>query len=270
MILNPYNPLEPVDDPALFFGQEAAFAFFRQNLVGAAHHHALVLIGRRGLGKSSVARQLRYQVDDRYRVAVISLGTYEISSEEALIAGWIEDIRLSLDQAEVSTYRLPEWPEDEEASLRDWFDTVYLDIALTALRHRHLLLVIDDAHLMLQAIQRGALPADWLHYLAGLLEHHSRLDLVFTLDAAFEDQTLTTELMNDPALHFRLAELSLADAERIIREPMDQACCLYEEGTIRQILDWAGGHRFCCIRFAACSFAAPRNGISAGQSLNTI
>ena len=28
-IPNPYNPLQPVDDPALFFGRADVFAFFR-------------------------------------------------------------------------------------------------------------------------------------------------------------------------------------------------------------------------------------------------
>jgi ABC-type arginine transport system ATPase subunit len=78
---NPYNPLQPTENPTCFFGREEAFAFFRQNLVGTPHDHALVLTGRRGLGKSSLLRQLA--LDDRYRICIVNLGAFELTSEAA-------------------------------------------------------------------------------------------------------------------------------------------------------------------------------------------
>lgn len=239
---NPYNPLQ--SNPEYYYGREEAFAFFRQNLVGAAHKHALVLVGRRGLGKTSLLHQLPYQLDERYSLCIVSLGLIGLGDEHSFFAALVDDIRSALEQAEASTYRLPEWPEDAEpGELRDWFRDEYLEIALTALRTRHLLLALDDAHLLLEAIDHGALPADHLDYLLAVLLKYPRLDMLFTLDEAFEDRILSLELFRDPTLHFRLAELSLEDAERLVREPV-QDVYHYEDGVIEQILALAGGHPF--------------------------
>lgn len=239
-LLNPYNPLQPVLDPARFVGREEVFAFFRQHFVGTAHDRALVVIGRRGLGKSSLLRQLR--LDEQYVPCVISLGALEVTDEATLIDALADDIRRALEHAGASTYRLPTWPE-EDASLREWFKSEYLGVALAALRMRHLVLMLDDAHLLLEAMDRGALPADVMRYLGDLLVAYDRLDLVVALDSAFENRSLSIDLLNDPTLHIRLAELLPEEAERLVREPVEDTL-RYEDGVVEQILDWAGGHPF--------------------------
>lgn len=236
---NPYNPLQPVEDPALFFGRADVFAFFRQHFVGTAHDRALVLIGRRGLGKSSTLRQL--PLDEPYAPCLASLGSVEITHEAALIAALADDIRLALDHAGASTYRLPAW--SGEGDQREWFKTEFLSVALAALRIRHLVLMVDDAHLIFDAIDRGALPADFWRYLGDMLAAYDRIDLVLALDAAYENRILTIELFNDPALHIRLGDLSLEDAGRLVREPIADLL-RYDEGIVEQILMWAGGHPF--------------------------
>ncbi|MBI5960212.1 MAG: AAA family ATPase [Chloroflexi bacterium] len=244
-IPNPYNPLEPVHDPTYFFGGAEVFAFFRQQLVGTAHERALVLIGRRGLGKSAVLRQLSYQIDEHYIPCIIPLATVDLSSEESLLRALVSEIRAALDQAGASTYRLPEWPTtaEESANPREWFRTTYLEVALAALRIRHLLLAFDDAHLLLDAIARGTLPKDWLRVLGDLLAAYDRLDIVCALDASYENQVLGLELLNDPTLHFRLTELALPDAERLVREPV-APLWTYAEGVVERILALAGGNPF--------------------------
>lgn len=241
-IPNPYNPLHPTEDPAVCTGRDEVFAFFRQHLVGTPADRALVLIGRRGLGKSTVLRQLQGQIDERYRVCVADLSRYDLGHEAGFLHGLADDIRAALEAAEASTYRLPDWP-GEEADLRGWFKTQYLDVALAALRVRHLLLALDDAHLLLEAVDRGALPDDLLDYLGDLLIFYERLDMVFALDAALEDRTLTVPLLGDPARQVRLAELAPADAERLIRAPMEPVAA-YEEGVPERIQALAGGHPF--------------------------
>lgn len=249
MDANPYNPLQPATDPGRFFGRADVFAFFRQHLVGAPHDHALVLIGRYGLGKSSILYQLRRQLDDRYVTCIVSLGVQECESEERLFAALMDDIRLALEQAEASTYRLPDWPPAEDESgapapdLRTWFRDDYLDIALAALRARHLVLALDNAHLLLDAIDRGALAADLLDYLAGVLRAYPRLDMVVVLDEAYEDRALGIDLLSNPALHIRLTELGRDAAARLVNEPIE-GICHYESGLDEQILALGGEHPF--------------------------
>lgn len=242
---NPYNPLQPTDDPTHFYGREEVFAFFRQQLVGTAHDRALVLIGRRGLGKSAVLRQLHYQIDEHYIPCIVNLSALDLSSEESLLSALAEEIRQALDLGGASTYRLPEWPGDDQepGSLREWFRSSFMEVALAALRIRHLLLIFDDAHLLLDAEDRGALPDDELHYLEELLAAYDRLDLVFALDAGYENRVLGLELLNDPVLHFRLSELPRADAERLVREPVE-GWLSYADSAVEQILALGGGHPF--------------------------
>ncbi|MBN1563030.1 MAG: ATP-binding protein, partial [Anaerolineae bacterium] len=189
---NPYNPLRPAMNPAHFVGREPVFAFFRQHLVGAAYDHALVLIGRRGLGKSAVLHQLPSQVDERYVPCIVSLGSVTLDHEAALFAAITDDIHLALEAAGSSTYRLPDWPDDgtdaQAPDLRAWFRNEYLDVTMAALRGRHLLLVLDDAHLLFDAMDRGVIADDLLAYFAELLAHYDRLDLLLVLDSAYEDR----------------------------------------------------------------------------------
>ncbi len=241
---NPYNPLLPTENPDYFINRGDVFAFFRQNLVGTPHRHAIALIGWRGLGKSSTLHQLSDHVDDRYRACFVPLGAYDLSRETDLLAALVDEIRLMLERAEVSTLRLPEWPDGTTGQdLRDWFDREYLDIVLAALRHRRLLLILDDAHTLLAGIERRALPGDLLTYFTDLLAAHDRLDIICAVDAGYEDQALTTDLLHDPALHLRLSELELEDADRLVRDPV-QDVYSYELGVVEHILALAGGHPF--------------------------
>ncbi|NLF75105.1 MAG: ATP-binding protein [Chloroflexi bacterium] len=257
-IPNPYNPQQPTDTPTYFYGRDDALAFFRRQFVGASHRHALVLIGQRGLGKTSLLYQLADQVDDRYRVHIVSLGALDLSSEASLIAGLAEEVRAALELAEASTYRLPAWPTPDVESdllnsaddevittldLRGWFNTAYLGVALSALRLRHLVLALDDAHLLFDAIARGALPTDLFAYLGELLAAHERLDLILTLDAAYEDRTLAVEVTSDPNLQFRLRALAPDAAAQLVTEPVEGVFD-YEPGMAEHILALADGHPF--------------------------
>lgn len=243
---NPYNPLQPSGDPRVFFGQEQVFAFFRQHLVGSPLARPLVLIGRRGLGKSAVLQQLVYQLEERYRPCIVAVNAIEPLSEPALTAAIAGAVLEALEAAEASTYRLPEWPQppaDQPPDPRAWLREEFVPLALSALRMRHLLIAFDDAHLLIDAQQQGALPADWLDFLGALLAQFERLDAVLALDAAYEDRALSIPLLNDPVLHHRLAELAPEDAERLIHVPTADVYS-YAPGVAEGILALAGGHPF--------------------------
>ncbi len=246
-VANPYEPHFTADGPVAFVGREDVFAFFRQHLVGAPLAHGLVLIGRAGLGKSALLHQLERQIDERYRPCIIRLGTLDLAGEDRLLAALVEAIHATLEGTGASTYRLPDWPAPAEdgtpPDLRGWFKADYLAVTMSALRLRHLLLVFDDAHLLFDAIDQGRLPGDLFAYFADLLAAYDRLALVFALDTTHEDRVLGTELLSDPSLHIRLGELSRADTERLVREPV-AGMLDYEDEVVEGILSLAGGHPF--------------------------
>ncbi len=246
-IPNPYNPLRPPADPSVFFGRAAVFAFFRQHFVGTPLDRPLIVLGRRGLGKSAVLHLLGAQIEERYRVCVVELSALSPLDELTLLAALVNGITRTLEQIGASTYRLPDWPPDAPdlpvEELRTWFADEFLDVVLAALRARHLVLAFDDAHLLWDAAEQGTLPADWGDTLGEWLARYARLDAVLALDAAWEDRLMQHSLLNDPTTHLRLQELPPQEAARLIREPIAEAYT-FEDGVVEQILALAGGHPF--------------------------
>ncbi len=246
-IPNPYNPLRPSDNPRAFFGRAEVFAFFRQHFVGTALERPLIVLGRRGLGKSAVLHRLSAQLEDRYRVSVIELVTLAPLDELTLLAALVNAITRTLETTGASTYRLPDWPAKAPdlptEELRAWFADEFLNVALAALRVRHLVLAFDDAHLLWEAAEQSTLSADWWDVLGDWLTRYARLDVVLTFDAAWEDRLLAHPLLNAPTTHIRLQELTPQDAARLVHEPVAEAYT-FEDGVVEQILTLAGGHPF--------------------------
>ncbi len=246
-IPNPYNPLRPVNDPAIFLGRAEVFAFFRQHFVGTALERPLIVLGRRGLGKSAMLRLLGSQLEERYRVCVVSLETLAPLDELTLLAALVNGITHTLEETGASVYRLPDWPDNAPdlppGELRAWFADEFLDVALAALRTRHLVLAFDDAHLLWEAAEQGTLPSDWWDMLGAWLARYARLDAVLAIDAAWEEHLLQHPLLNDPATHLRLQELAPQDAEQLIIRPVEEAYT-FENDAVELILALAGGHPF--------------------------
>ena len=267
-VANPYEPHFTADGPVVFVGREDVFAFFRQHLVGAPPAHGLVLIGRAGLGKSAVLHQLERQIDERYRPCIIRLGALDLSGEDHLLAALVEAIHATLEGTGASTYRLPLYACRGGTARPALVGADYLAVTMSALRLRHLLLVFDDAHLLFDAIDEGKLPGDLFAYLADLLAAYDRLALVFALDTTHEDRVLGTELLSDPSLHIRLGELSRADAERLVREPV-AGMLDYEDRSSRD-LSLAGGHPFLLHSVCRLLFRRSESAITPGRSPPTI
>lgn len=240
-IPNPYDPLQPAADPAQFYGREEVFAFFRQHFVGGEHDQALVLFGRRGLGKSSLLYLLPTQIDERYAVCLAELGAVDVRDDAAVLAVLADGIHMALEQVGASTYRLPDWPtsDEEESDLRAWFQDSYLDVALAALRGRFLVLALDDA----QGLIETEAQTGWLAYFHTMLAATSRLEMVLSLEPTYENRALAVPLLSNPSLHVRLAELSLPAAERLVREPT-AGIVEVEDELVEQVLAWVGGHPF--------------------------
>src|SRR5436305_992252 len=109
---NPYDPQRPATDPARFFGRDEVFAFIRQHLIAGRRAQAVALIGQRGTGKTSVLLQLPNRIEARFVTAYIDLADIRFSEVGGLFATMADAARQALDDAGLSTYRLPPMPED--------------------------------------------------------------------------------------------------------------------------------------------------------------
>lgn len=243
---NPYHPNFPPDNPAQFYGRADAAAFLRQHLVGRHHEQMLVILGRRGMGKTALLHQTAYLVDERYITVYLSLGDVERLSVYELLKAFTEQIVVAMERVEASTYRLPELPPQDtpSANLMQWFQGEFLDVALTAIRRdRFLLLLIDDFAHVLDAIRDKTLPAHIIEYLADLLHQWERLDIVAAIDIAREDDIAAYAALSNVSLHWRLTHLSISDATALITEPITDAY-RYTDEMVQRLLVACGGFPF--------------------------
>lgn len=246
MDTNPYNPLKPVLDPTMFYGQDDALRFLTLNLSGRRTPRALVVLGTRGIGKSSLLSQVPLVVDERYPSVKIDAATIERDNPVAFVATIVDQTRAMMSVIEASTYRLPPFPDvsDPKMDLLGWLADEYLEVVFSAIRRtRHLILMVDNVHLLLDAMDEGYFPANFMSYWQDMLDRYEQLDLLFSLDIAYEARALQTPPLDDPNLHYRLAPLDEASARNLLLEPMQTSYGIEDE-VLRRIMLWTGGHPY--------------------------
>ncbi len=243
---NPYNPLQPIGDPTLFVGRENALAFLQLHLAGRITRHALVILGQYGIGKSSLLSQVPLVVDERYPSINIDISALELDDPVALVAAIVDQTHAMMNALQASTYRLPEFPDptDPNVNLLDWLADEFLDVVFAAIRReRHLIIMLDDAHLLLDAIQDGHFPSDFMDYWMGLLEKYEQLDIIAAIDITYEDVILSVPIFSDTNLHHRLTNLLSSEAKILVTEPVAMDYKFAPEALDR-VLELAGGHPF--------------------------
>lgn len=242
---NPYHPLESPDDPTLFYNRQDAIAFLRQHLVGAHNKEMIVVLGRIGMGKTSLLHHAAYIVDERYQPVYIDANDASLQSSTAFLYHIVDSVVTRMEFIGASTYRLPEIPEDaDEATLREWFGTDFLEVALTAIRrNRFLLLLIDDLHRVFAAIDDGRLSSDLVDYLGDLLVRHERLDIAVAIDGLHEERALVCATTSNLNLHFRLQPFDNETARRLITEPVEEHYS-YTDESVERLLRLCGGYPF--------------------------
>lgn len=243
---NPYNPLQPVSDPTHFFGRDQALAFLKLNLSGRVNDKALVIMGQRGIGKSSLLSYLPLVVDERYPAIHIDLSTLDLSSPVALVAMIVDKARVMMNAIQASTYRLPAFPDptNPTVDVLQWLVDEYLDVALAAIRReRHMVLMLDNIELLFDAMERGAFPADFMDYLQAMLVRYDQLDLLATMHIIDEQRVLRTAPFDEPHFHFRLTVLSPEESRALMTEPVAEVYQLAPQALVR-VQSLTGGHPF--------------------------
>lgn len=240
----PYHPLSPPDDPTLFYGREDVIAFLRQHLVGGNNTEILVILGRTGIGKTSVLMHVPYIVDERYQP--VYLDTDSLNSTHTYLQTLVHRILQRMELIGASTYRIPEMPSEDipEVDLLEWFANEFLDVVLSAIqRTRFLLLLLDDFQQIFNAIDEKRLPPGFIDFLGEILEKYERLSIVASLKMEDEDRALRHYPTANLTYYFRLQHLETSAARQLITEPVSFKYQFTEEALTR-ILHLCGGYPF--------------------------
>ncbi len=242
MAENPFTYNAPVGEEGLFAGRQEVFSFVQAHLVGGHQRHALVILGAPQMGKSSILRRLPAVLDPRYVPVRLALRAGTVASEKAWLTALAETLPQALTALNMQSARLPELPA-HPADLREMLEGEVFSQGLSAMRRdRHLLVLVDNAERLLTAVQNHTLPRDTFRFLAGLLEKHSRFDLLMAFDARYEPDLLAAGPPFDPALFHRLRPLAADETRALITAALPEA--LAEPEALDAIYDLTAGHPY--------------------------
>lgn len=213
-IFNPTltNPFDPQHPTPPFAGRDAELARLHQAVTAPGTSEALVFLGRRRTGKTGLLKQFDHAFDELFIGVFLPLDTAPLHSESAWLRTLYQMMYDALIVRGFSQERLPHIPEDlarVDAYADDWrawlVDEALPEIARVIRAARRIVLLMDDAGYLLDAIEKGTLPRDHGAFLARLI--HPQLHIVLTADADEARLELLSPLVN-PMGALRLGPLS--------------------------------------------------------------
>ncbi|MBX7220406.1 MAG: carboxypeptidase regulatory-like domain-containing protein [Blastocatellia bacterium] len=253
---NPFIVGNPIRQPGMFFGREDDFNYVRKKLEGAAQGIVIVFCGERRAGKSSILYQIHNgRLGRRFVPVFIDMQEMIIESDGELfqrMARLIADaVNRSIQTAETGD-SLENKPAldakrygftNRENNPFDLFRE-FIDEVLTELGMRRLVLLVDEYELFETKVENNKLNKEIFAFLAGLIDSHDRLSMIFTGSKKLEqrDRRYWREMLRR-SLFRKVGYLSERDTERLIIEPVkDQV--VYGRGMVRAICRLTAGQPF--------------------------
>jgi hypothetical protein len=227
---NPYRPL-PDDDTqfAPFAGRQKAFEHLYRSLTDPTGPQTTVIVGWHDSGKTALLTHFSAMFDETFIGVYLPLQRTPVTSEDHWLHSLIAAVSAALTARDYSLSRLGEL-EIPENDVRGWFAEIYLPEALNTIRrHRRLVLLLDDADMLVSAIQAGSLPTDTFRYLHDLPDPQAQVGFVLTLDAAHEGLVSAMSPLAQLDGVFRLNNLGAEDTAWFLRAPVNGVYGLDDE-----------------------------------------
>jgi len=217
------NPFDPAQPTPPFAGRDALFARVHQHLTGAPVTHALLFLGRRRSGRTAFLRALRTRLDDSFIGLDLTLTPSVLASESAFWWMVWESGKLAAAGRGLSVHRLPHWPDDKSSSdQRKWLIERGLPELYQLIRpHRRLVLMIDNAEPLADAVIRGDLPPDFGEAIGRMFGPQLGMILSGHLDAEARLRHLAPLI--DPDFTVRLTALTLEGVTDLLSSGRDRS-----------------------------------------------
>jgi streptogramin lyase len=241
-ILNPYIAGNPITGSEMFFGRDDVFAFIHQALTGKHQDNVLVLYGQRRTGKTSVLYQMRHHLEDRYLPIFIDLHGLAIES----LSGFILELANIISRGLRRGYGVELPPLDRAeftADARNAFETTFLEGIWERIGERQLLLMLDEAIRLEEQVRAGKLDPDIFDYLRHLMQHHPRLNFLFSLGSGLEEMEKEYAFLFNVALYKKISFLDRGSAVDLITRPVENIYHL-DPDAIERILEVTSGHPY--------------------------
>ncbi len=241
---NPYVAGTPLEAGSpLFFGREDLFNFIGENL-NAAHRNNLVLIGQRRTGKSSLLKQLPLRLGESY--LPIYLDGQSIALDPGLPA-FFSNLAMEISYALKERGIVIDAPDFHKFSERPAyiFEHDYLRRVLNAVGDRYLVFLLDEFEELESAVKRGNLDTSVFSFLRHLIQHESRLSVIFCGTHRIEE--LATDywsVLFNISLYKHVGFLDYDDAVRLIQEPVVANGMCYDDLALDKMWRITAGHPY--------------------------
>jgi HAMP domain-containing protein len=243
-IPNPYVAGTPLETGSpLFFGRDGLFSFIDENLK-AAHRNNLVLIGQRRTGKSSLLKQLPLRLGENF--LPVYLDGQNVALDPGLPAFFSNlavEIGYTLQERGFQIV-IPDMHAFREHPAHT-FERDFLRQVRTAIGSRHLVLLLDEFEELEAAVRSGNLDASIFGFLRHLIQHESRLSVIFCGTHRMEE--LATDYWNvlfNISLYKHVGFLEYEEAVRLIQEPVTAFGMRYDDLALEKMWRITAGHPY--------------------------
>jgi hypothetical protein len=251
--VNPYIAGSPVTGTEMFYGREDVFSFIRRNLIGRHRDTPVVLYGQRRTGKTSVLYQLHRYLDPKYRCVFIDLHGLNLDGMGNLLLGIASSISRGLRHDHQLKVSVP----DRFSFLTDpqqTFEAAFLDELWSALGDEdHLVLMMDEVVRLDEEVKAGRLERDIFDYLRHLMQHHKRLNFIFSLGSGLEEMAKDYAFLFSVTLYRRISFLEKTAARELIVQPARDHYAVVPQA-VEKILQITSGHPYYTQLVCHCLF----------------
>lgn len=237
---NPYVVGRPLADSDVFIDREEIFRSLAECLRNDLRDQAVLLIGQRRMGKTSILRRLPARLGNGCVPVLIDLQGFLGAGEAAFFRQLAAVVHDDLAEAGVAVDEPPAaaFAAEPAAVFRQRFLRGVAD----ALGDRHLVLLFDEYEVLEERIRAGDLGPPILGYLRELTRHESRTSLLFAGTHRLEELTCDDwSAFVDAAVYVDVGHLPRAQVEELFTRPTRQTFEI-DPLALDKIYQVTGGH----------------------------
>jgi AAA+ ATPase superfamily predicted ATPase len=240
---NPYIVGNPVRNANMFFGREDDFRYVQTKMEGAPQGVVIVFCGERRTGKSSILYQLlNGRLGARFVPVFIDMQEMVVDSDRGFFGRVARLIAQTLGSAGQDTLEQYSFASVDQNPYELF--TEFIEDCLRILKHKTLLLLVDEYELLETKVSDGKLNEEIFTYFAALMEKHEHLGFIFTGSRRLEERDKRYwGKMLSRAIYRKVSYLSEDDTRRLITEPVKDKI-IYHRNVIDAIVRLTSGQPF--------------------------
>lgn len=240
---NPYVVGNPIRNSAMFFGREDDFQYVARKFEGAQQGLVIVFCGERRTGKSSILYQIMNgRIGDGFVPVFVDMQEMIVRDDAEFFQRTARLIAESVEKGSGEPLAQPVFGVDGHNSYSQFRD--FIDEALKKIGERQLVILVDEYELLEVKVDDGKLSKDIFSFLAGLIDRHDRLSMVFTGSRKLEDRDRRywREMLRR-SLFRKISYLTPNDTRRLITDPVRDSV-VYGRGVVEAIVRLTAGQPF--------------------------